>query len=418
MRTLKWATALLCIGLGTQAHAAIYQRLDTELSVEARAFPQERRFSEQSNFGLSLALGSEWYGEWAKGQHSVTVLPFVRYDSLDQQRSHFDLRELNWQGLFGALEVRAGLSRVFWGKTELLHLVDIINQDDALENIDGEDKLGQPLLRLSWTGAIGNLQAYALPYFRERRFAGHEGRLRAPLPIDPDRVRYESADEDKHLGYALRLQSYVGAFDFGLAWFSGTQRAPQLIPIDFVDTPQGPQPTALAPFYGLMDQASLDAQYTVGAWLLKLESVWREQALLQVAPEQPARIEPLRYAAATAGFEFTQYGLFDSSVDAGWLVEYLWDERGTDTDASFQNDLFLATRLAANDVNDSTLLGGLVIDLDHGSRFISLEAGRRLTGQSKLSLEARLFNSISARDANFYAIRQDDYLQLEYFYYF
>ncbi|MDD7885073.1 hypothetical protein [Flavivirga sp. 57AJ16] len=34
--------------------------------------------------------------------------------------------------------------------TESNHLVDIINQTDAVETFDGEEKLGQPMVQLSW----------------------------------------------------------------------------------------------------------------------------------------------------------------------------------------------------------------------------------------------------------------------------
>ena len=135
------------------------------------------------------------------------------------------------------------------------------------------------------------------------------------------------------------------------------------------------------------------------------------------APGQPPRIRNMDYAAATGGFEFTQYGVFDSAVDVGYLIEYLWDERNERSDNGFDNDLFLATRIAANDVKDSTLLGGVVVDLDKGSRFISLEASRRLTGSSKISIEARLFNNIAGDDRVLLPIAQDDYLQVEYTHY-
>jgi hypothetical protein len=270
---------------------------------------------------------------------------------------------------------------------------------------------------LNWALSTASLQAYILPLFRERPFAGEDARLRPPLRVKQDAPIYESAREEHHVDYALRFQGYWDAFDYGLAWFSGTQRNPQLIATDFLITAQGPQPTSLTPFYGQMDQLSLDAQYTVGSWLLKLESVWRDQSVLEAPPGQPHRIKADRYSAATGGFEYTRYSVFDSAMDAGWLVEYLWDEHGRNGPATFQNDVFLATRLAANDVSASTLLGGIVIDLDQGSSFVSLEASRRLSGNSNISLELRAFTHINPRDTTFYPIRQDDYLQLEYNYY-
>ena len=62
---------------------------------------------------------------------------------------NFDIRELNYL-LFGETwEVRLGVDKVFWGTTEFVHLVDIVNQTDLVEDVDGEDKLGQPTVNLS-----------------------------------------------------------------------------------------------------------------------------------------------------------------------------------------------------------------------------------------------------------------------------
>ena len=407
------------VALPLLAGADFELREETDLSLEGRYFHQEALQPVQTDASVSLALQREWYAEWNRGDHSITATPFLRKDWADDERSHADLRELHWQGIFGPLEVRAGVSRVFWGKTELLHLVDIINQDDAVENLDGEDKLGQPMLRLNWVTGLGSLQTYVLPYFRERTYPGVEGRLRAPLVVNTDAPIYEDADEENHIDYALRFQGYLGAFDYGLAWFIGTHRDPQLVAAEFVATPEGPQPTELRPFYGQLDQLSLDAQYTRGGWLLKLEAVHRDQSVLQpAAPGNPPRIVSERYAAATGGFEYTAYGVFDTTADLGLLLEYQWDERGRDGPSAFQNDLFLGTRLSANDVAGSTLLAGIVGDLDHGSAFVNLEASRRLGGSMLLSIEYRGFTNIATEDVNFFPIRRDDYLQLELSRYF
>ena len=83
--------------------------------------------------------------------------------------SHVDIRELNllytqdnWEGI-------AGISRVFWGVTESGHLVDIINQTDQLEGFDGEDKLGQAMIRISRLFDQNSVDLYVLPGFRSSK---------------------------------------------------------------------------------------------------------------------------------------------------------------------------------------------------------------------------------------------------------
>ena len=57
------------------------------------------------------------------------------------------------------------------------------------------------------------VSAYLLPYFRERTFAGVDGRLRSPLPVATDNAQYESSDEENHVDFALRYSHYLGSFD-------------------------------------------------------------------------------------------------------------------------------------------------------------------------------------------------------------
>ena len=52
------------------------------------------------------------------GTHRFTLEPFFRLDGQDGQRTRFDLLEAYWHGVFGDVEVLAGVDRVFWGVTE------------------------------------------------------------------------------------------------------------------------------------------------------------------------------------------------------------------------------------------------------------------------------------------------------------
>ena len=67
-------------------------------------------------------------------------------------------------------EIKFGISKEFWGVTETSHRVDIINQTDFTEGFDGEEKLGQPMIKVSLEKQWGLLDFYALLGFRERNF--------------------------------------------------------------------------------------------------------------------------------------------------------------------------------------------------------------------------------------------------------
>jgi len=141
------------------------------IEAEARFFFNESLFLEQYRDNGSLAVQLEYYHEWENGS-SFTFTPYARFDSADSERTHFDIRELNYLWLDDDWELRLGFSKVFWGATEFVHLVDIINQTDLIENIDAEDKLGQPMANLSLVQDWGIIDFFLLPWFRERTFPG------------------------------------------------------------------------------------------------------------------------------------------------------------------------------------------------------------------------------------------------------
>ncbi len=394
MRILITFTALLwCL-------SAAAQELSGEIAAELRYFFSDAQLAGQyDHFNVSASVLPELYRRWNDGKSSITFEPFARIDQHDEQRTHADIRELSWLGIGDGYDLKLGISTVFWGVTESQHLVDIINQTDQLENIDGEDKLGQPMLNLEFTRTWGTLELFLLPGFREREFIGREGRLGLQQRVDSDAVRYESGAKQKHTDVAVRWSQVAGEWDIGLSHFYGTSREPR-----FTLAVDGSE-IVLAPLYELINQTGLDVQATRGAWLWKLESIWRSG-------------QGESFVAATAGFEYTLEGMFQPDLDVGVLLEYLYDQRDIDLAATeplpfiaFDNDVFVGLRLGFNDMQSSTLLAGCVQDLDSSARFCNIEASRRFGNSWVLSLEARTFRNISATHP-LSGVRDDDHLQL------
>ena len=365
---------------------------------ELRLFAEEGLQAGQERTDVSLAIQPEFIHE--QGNHQFVFTPFARIDQQDDQRTHADVRELYWLYAGDDWELQAGIGRVFWGVTESQHLVDIINQTDLVEDIDTEDKLGQPMIRLSLVRDWGIVDAFVLPGFRERTYPGKKGRLRYPLVVDTDAARYESSREQRHVDWALRWTQTWGDWDIGLAHFSGTSRDPQLSP-----GVGGGGKMVLIPYYPLIDQTSLDLQAVKGDWLWKLEAISRNGQWKK------------RYSAVTAGFEYTLVGVNGSAVDVGLVAEYLWDDRGRDALTPFQDDVMAGVRIALNDEQSTEALLGLITDLEYDSNSFSIEASRRLYDSFKLNLEARFFDSGDPRDLA-YAFRRDDYVQMSLAWYF
>lgn len=356
---------------------------------EVRYFPQEPVDSRQPEYAVSFVAEPEYYHAWNDGRDSFTFVPFIRWDQEDDERSHVDIRELTWLHVERDWELRLGVRKVFWGVTESQHLVDIINQTDLVENIDMEDKLGQPMINFAWITDHGTLDFFVLPGFRERTFPGVDGRLRTQPQIDQDDAQYESGAEDKHIDLALRWSHVIGDWDIGLSHFYGTSRDPRLIL-------QGPD---LIPYYDIIHQTGLDVQATLDAWLWKLEAIHRSG-------------QGETFNALTGGFEYTLVGIHDSNTDLGLIAEYLYDSRRDNAPVPFQNDLMFGARFGFNDAASSELLFGVIADLDSRALFYNLEASRRFWGSWVVSVEARVFSGLESSDP-LWSMRQDDLIQIE-----
>jgi len=360
--------------------------LSGEWSFESRGFFNGPLLSEQHRHDLSSAIRLRFQDDWDRGRQIFTFEPFVRLDMADGDRTHFDIRTLSWERAWRQWELRVGIRQVFWGVTESVHLVDVINQTDLVENPDGEDKLGQPMVNVAMVRDWGTVDFFVLFGFRERTFPGAKGRLRAPQPIWTDQAVYESSHGDRRVDWAVRWSHSLGEFDLGLAHFSGTSREPRLV--------SGVIPH-LTPHYDLVSQTSLDAQWTHGGWLWKLEGLTRDA--------------DARHWAMVSGFEYTLYQVFGGDADLGLLAEVQLDSRGDEASTPAQDDIFIGSRLAFNDVQSTQLLAGAVVDRKSRATLFYMEAQRRVANGWTVNLESRAFWGVKPGDP-LYGIRRDAYL--------
>ncbi len=362
------------------------------LGIENIVFTQSAAAPQQDyTNNISFVAEPEFLYEWDNGNQLIAFKPFLRLDQHDNQRSHFDVRELIYERASRDWELRVGAGKVFWGVTEFQHLVDIINQTDLVENIDTEDKLGQPMLNVAWIQDWGTMDFFILPYFRERTFPGIEGRLRTQPRVDTDNPIYESSRKEKHIDAAVRYSHYFGDWDIGISHFYGTSREPRFIPS--TDSSGNP---VFRPLYEIINQTSLDLQATKGSWLWKLEALYRRG---QGSP----------FTTLGGGFEYTFVGAFESSIDVGVLAEYYYDSRGENNLNIFEDDIAVGTRVAFNDAQSSELLAGLVWDRNTGGKFFNIEANRRLTNNFFLELQSRFFIDQDRTDPAFFVTRDDHF---------
>ena len=380
---------LVTASLLTMPLASFAWEFRGEVGLEGRYFTQDSPYpqSDYSTNG-SVYLKPEILHEWNNRDDLLTFIPYARVDENDTERTHWDIRELSWIHVGNGWESRVGIRKVFWGVTEGRHLVDVINQTDLVDQVDGEEKLGQPMINLSTVRNWGIVDVFILPGFRERTYAGEDGRPRTPLPISSN-VYYESSKENQRFDFAIRYQQYFdNGLELALSHFSGTSREPLLVPdaltmaelsalIATGQLPAGSNPQ-LTPLYNVIDQTGLELQYLNSGWLWKLEAISRSG-------------QGERFSAVDGGFEYTQVGLFDTAADLGWIVEYMWEDRADSLASPMASDVLFGTRFTFNNVASTEILAGVIYDTQEQEKAFSVESSRRIGNNLKVTLEARFY---------------------------
>jgi len=363
----------------------------TKIIGDISSFYEEGLYPSQEQNYFSIAIEPELIIDWGEGRNQIFIDLFGRINTYDQEKTHWDIREFYYQHLGEQWDFNLGFKKIFWGVSELNHLVDIINQTDFIESFDGEQKLGQLMTQFTLYGNWGSLDLFMMSMHRKRTFPGYRGRFTTSLIINNELAKYESDTKANHIDVAARYSHVINIADFAISHFYGTSREP-LISFDVN------HPESLIPYYELIHQTGLEFQLTAGSYLVKFEGIRRESNLNT-------------FYAFDIGLEYTFSNINGKGLDIGLLAEYMYDGRNEETPTGFDNDLFAGSRIAFNDPNDTQILIGLVIDLEQTSKLISLEASKRIFSNYVIEIESRILVDISNNDF-LYPFRKDSFIKL------
>ena len=340
-----YGRAALVSGLLLFAPSLGAVELSGYLALEARGFAQSPAHPLQIRNGFSFAAQPEIYHAFGDGRQSLLFTPFLRADMADGRRTHFDVRELLYQGVFDSAELRIGIGRVFWGVTESRHLVDRRQPDGSRGECRSRGEARPAARQTSRSFGIGARSiSSCCRGFASGRFRGGGGAC-APNPssIRPGHLRIRRGSAPHRLRGSV--VPCVGGLRRRRSALSWNERDPHLLPVSAAAVqgsashpgheaasseaamPALAEGPVLAPHYGVVHRTSLDLQATGGAWLWKLEALHesgRESA----------------WVAWVAGFEYTRFGINESAADLGLLVEHLFDGRGGSSPQPFENDVF------------------------------------------------------------------------------
>lgn len=383
---------LVLLLLTTSSHS---WEVSSTLRSEFTAYPERGLYLPSSRFDTSFSLETEFTRSWEEGRKVVSFLPYFRYSTTDTERSLVDIREASFVGSWDQWELRLGISKVFWGVTESVHLVDVINQTDLSFNPDGEAKLGQLMFNPTLVTENGNYSFFWLPHFRERRFSGPWGRFRLPLNLE-DKAIYGNNNERRHSDFAFRYSHYIENLDFAVSYFQGTDREPQMNL-----TAQG----SFQAHYNQVRQLGVELQYIDEAWLYKFEGVHKDRDFAS------------DYSSFAIGFEYTKTNIH-LGRDLGYLLEYLYDSRYGGAESPFGRHLFAGARYVYNDTQDSQILAGVFLNADDmRADSLRIEASTRIGENAKLELEIQsIIDPESNSPVNNF--KKDNYVKVSYNWYF
>jgi hypothetical protein len=368
---------------------------NAELKSETRIFRESGLGSEQKRSDSAAIMKLELYHDLENGLDRFAFTPFLRAQMNDSKRSHFDIRELYWERVGNDWEIKFGIGQEYWGVTEFVHLVNVINQVDSLESVDEEERLGEFMLKYTRLSEVGQFDFFILPGFRPRAFPGIKGRQRTPFVLDSNDSSYESNHEERKIETAFRYSQTFDNIDLGLSLFHGIQRDTQV--------KYNTLKNKMVPYYAVTTQFGSDIQIVIEDWLLKTEIMTR-------------RIDSNFHKAITGGFEYSMIGIFDSGIDLGLIVEGSWQNK-RDRYSFFSDEIMFGHRLAFNNELSSDLLFGVIYDIYHHSSLLSIEASSRINNSLKINLEGRIYQRITNNDP-LKVFENEDHINLAVTWYF
>ena len=112
------------------AWPTVHAGLSAEIELEQRFFLHAAPVPNRERDYLAVGAEIEFSESYNRGRQAFTGTIAARHDYDDPDRRYFELLDLETIIREGALEYRFGVRRVFWGVTEAVHLVDIVNQTD------------------------------------------------------------------------------------------------------------------------------------------------------------------------------------------------------------------------------------------------------------------------------------------------
>ncbi len=325
--------------------------------------------------------------------------PRVAIDPLEKARNRFEPYDAYMEYTAESWALLGGQLIESWSAMETFSPADPLNRRDLERNFYDPEKLGELMARLrlflpeqGWIRQP-TLSLYALPLFR-----------RTPLPTNHDRFRFDITGDSVgdltkdvvepsfDAGFAARLAATLGSADLSLVYYGGPGRIPSFA---FVPT----LPPKLMPVYYRTDSVGATAQWALGPWVLKGETVYTLTSASGLPGAFKAAV-PDSYFQYVVGVDRTFTDVLGKN-EVTLTLEYSGEDDPRVTALTglrpFKSDLFLGARWQFHDQRRTHIRAFVAADVLQSEQLWLVDFKTTLYGNLKLLLEGQFANRGESR---------------------
>jgi hypothetical protein len=322
--------------------------------------------------------------------------PRVAIDPLEPSRDRFEPYDAYVEyTAAGSWSLLAGQLIESWAAVEMFSPADLLNRRDLERNFYDPEKLGELMVRLRVPLPEGEwlrqptISLYALPLFRH-----------TPLPTNHDRFRFDITGDNVgdlsnktvqtsfDTGFAARSTATIGRADLSLFYYGGPARLPS-----FALDPRYVAPK-LTPVYYRTDSVGASAQWALGPWVLKGETVYTMTSASGLPSAFRAAV-PESYFQYVVGVDRTFTDILGKN-EVTVTLEYSGEDNPQVTSITgirpFKSDFFLSARWQFNDQRRTRLQAFLAADVLKSEQLWLVDFQTTVYGNLKLLVEGQFVN--------------------------
>ena len=396
--------------------------VDASFGLVSDFFPNEKKGKNKNSFTANQELeftytkdefkaytklyAQEAYHDLVKDESKHTNRTFARVDEayLEYEGDNFKLN--------------GGKVIKFWGALEVKNISDVFNLREFRNKPSNNEKLGSYFLEYDYYTDDGTLSLIAKLY-EDKQYMASQPYQFYFLPFF---ISYDSElKSDNSLFYPTFYLKYSAstqwenALDYSLILQHGYDSQRYFLPDDFSTLKQG-LPTTFNEHAYLVNKIITYNTMLVDNTLYKLEALYTDVIDSKYISD---------YMHLGLGFEYTFNNIFNLDSNLGLIGEYYYyttfeDNKFTDLELFeiYQNDLFLGLRYSFNDEDDSSIVAGVVADVEYGEELYSFKYETRFFDSLKFKTAYSYINPSKNTQTAYNLLGETQTITFDFKYYF